>query len=196
MPRGTPLRAQIALELRGDITERLQRGQSMDEIARQLGDPVVLAESYLAAVPLVASSFWWRAAAKLLDMATVMAAVVPFLGLILPLLFGAGVTGITGARALFAQALGMSVFTFSVSLPLYTVVAEYWMGCTCGKWLLGLRVVRESGARISLGQAFVRQLALVGQIFFIDMLFALFTEKHQRAFELASKTRVVRVKEA
>jgi len=32
-------------------------------------------------------------------------------------------------------------------------------------------------------------------VFWIDVLFALFTEKHQRAFEILSKTRVVVVTE-
>ena len=54
-------------------------------------------------------------------------------------------------------------------------------------------MVQESGAPITLGQAFVRQLSLVFQIFWIDALFALFTERRQRAFELLSKTRVVRM---
>ena len=63
---------------------------------------------------------------------------------------------------------------------------------TIGKRLLGLCVVRESGARISLGQSFVRQLPLMLEVFWVDVLFALFTERHQRAFELLSKTRVVR----
>jgi uncharacterized RDD family membrane protein YckC len=83
------------------------------------------------------------------------------------------------------------IFLIVVS-PLYTVLSEYWAGKTIGKWLMGLRVVRESGARIGLGQAFVRQLALVFQVFVFDCLFALFTEKRQRACELLSKTRVVR----
>jgi uncharacterized RDD family membrane protein YckC len=89
----------------------------------------------------------------------------------------------------------VSALTAVLLLPVYTVVAEYWAGCTFGKWVLGLRVVRESGARISIGQSIVRQLQLIGQIFLIDVLFALFTDKNQRAFELASKTRVVRVEE-
>ena len=38
----------------------------------------------------------------------------------------------------------------------------------------------------------MRSLPLIFQVFWIDVLFALFTEKHQRAFELLSKTRVVR----
>lgn len=73
------------------------------------------------------------------------------------------------------------------------VVAEARLGQTLGKYLFGLRVVRESGARISVGQAVVRQLPMFLEVFFVDALFALFTEKSQRAFELLSKTRVVRV---
>ena len=37
----------------------------------------------------------------------------------------------------------------------------------------------------------VRQLPMFLQMYWIDVLFALFTEKCQRAFELLSKTRVV-----
>ena len=58
---------------------------------------------------------------------------------------------------------------------------------------MGIRVVRESGARISLGQSVLRQLPFFAQFFFIDALFALFTDKRQRSFELLSKTRTVRV---
>jgi uncharacterized RDD family membrane protein YckC len=68
-------------------------------------------------------------------------------------------------------------------------------GKTLGKHLMGLRVVRESGARISFGQSVVRQLPMLSQVWWIDVLFALFTDKHQRAFELLSKTRVVVARE-
>jgi uncharacterized RDD family membrane protein YckC len=183
MPRPTPLRSQIAIELRGDISERLARGQSMDDVLQQLGDPVALAESYLAEVPLVRVSFWRRVAAKLIDVAGVIVAVTPFAWLV-------WIGGFSSHEGMLVSAV-----TAVLLLPVYTVVAEYSAGCTLGKWVLGLRVVRESGARISKGQSIVRQLPFVGQIFFIDVLFALFTDKNQRAFELASKTRVVRVEE-
>jgi uncharacterized RDD family membrane protein YckC len=183
MPRPTPLRSQIAIELRGDISERLARGQSMDDVLQQLGDPVALAESYLAEVPLVRVSFWRRVAAKLIDVAGVIVAVTPFAWLV-------WIGGFSSHEGMLVSAV-----TAVLLLPVYTVVAEYSAGCTLGKWVLGLRVVRESGARISMGQSIVRQLPFVGQIFFIDVLFALFTDKNQRAFELASKTRVVRVEE-
>ena len=73
----------------------------------------------------------------------------------------------------------------------YTIVAEYRRGRTLGKRLMGIQVVRESGARISLGQSFLRQLPFFGQFFFFDALFVLFTERRQRAFELLTKTRAV-----
>jgi uncharacterized RDD family membrane protein YckC len=76
---------------------------------------------------------------------------------------------------------------------IYTVVIEWALGQTLGKRLVGLQVVRESGGRIGLGQAVVRQLPLMLQIFWIDALSVFFTERRQRLFEMLSKTRVVRV---
>ena len=70
-------------------------------------------------------------------------------------------------------------------------VAEWRFGQTIGKHVFGLHVVRESGARISFGQSVVRQLPQLLQVFWIDVMFALFTERKQRAFELLSQTRVV-----
>ena len=71
------------------------------------------------------------------------------------------------------------------------MVAEATYGKTVGKHLRGLRVVTESGTRISTGQAIVRNLPWLLEVWWIDALFALFTDKRQRAFELLSKTRVV-----
>jgi uncharacterized RDD family membrane protein YckC len=184
MPSATPQRSQIALELQGTIAERTAHGQSIDEVIRQLGDPAALADSYLAAVPLVAASFWSRVAAKLVDFVVVVApGAVPLI--ITRLLFGEPRPGLQFFPLVLVGMLLLS--------PFYTILSEYWASCTLGKWLMGLRVVRESGARIGFGQAVVRQLAAVAGVFVIDSLFALFTEKHQRAFELLSKTRVVQV---
>jgi len=87
-------------------------------------------------------------------------------------------------------AVFVGAFLAAIS-AVYPLLAEYRYGKTLGKHWLGLRVVRESGARISFGQSVVRQLPLALEIFWIDVLFALFTEKSQRAFEILSKTRVV-----
>jgi uncharacterized RDD family membrane protein YckC len=182
LPRGTPERDQIALELRGHIAERLASGQVEENVLRQLGDPLALAESYLAAVPLQSASFGRRAVAKLIDMGLILAGIVP----IVCLAFFA-VPNAARPFMLFAGLLGWSVLAAA-----YLVFAESRDGQTVGKRLMSLRAVRESGARISVGQAVVRQLPMFLQMYWVDVLFALFTEKHQRAFELLSKTRVVR----
>ena len=46
-----------------------------------------------------------------------------------------------------------------------------------------------------MGQAIVRQLPMFLQVYWIDVMFALFTERSQRAFEMLSKTRVVRARD-
>lgn len=89
--------------------------------------------------------------------------------------------------------LVLLILAVSVFLWIYTVIAESQTGQTIGKRARGIHVVRESGRRASLGQAFVRQLPILLNIYWIDAMFALFTEKRQRAFEVLSKTRVVRV---
>jgi len=187
MPRATPLRSQIALELRGHIAERVANGQSLDDVVCQLGDPSTLAESYLSAVPLVSAPFWRRAAAKILDvlslLVVVLVVVVPMVWLLWYFEYEFLLVWVPILTLLFVNLLFL----------VYTVVAEWQWGQTLGKRLLGLRAVRESGARVSVGQAVMRHLPVFLQVFFIDAFFALFTDKHQRAFELLSKTRVVLV---
>ena len=186
LPRGTPLRAQIAMELRGHIAGRLETGQPVADVLRQLGDPTTLAESYLSAVPLESASFLLRGLAKMIDVIVVVLTILVFVGLPTflvaryqewPFLFGFG-----GLLVVLAASFGFG---------LYTIVAEHWLGFTLGKRALGLRVVRETGAPIGLGQSIVRTLPMFLQVYWIDVLFAVFTDKSQRAFELLSKTRVV-----
>jgi uncharacterized RDD family membrane protein YckC len=181
LPPATPRRDQIAMELRGHIAERLESGLPLSDVLRQLGDPVGLAESYLASVPLVPGSLWRRIAARVIDLGLAALSVAP--------LFAAAWSMWPERMApLFVLAC---VAWASLLVVIYPVVAEAWFGKTVGKHLMGLRVVRESGARISLGQSFVRQLPVLLQVIWVDALFALFTDRRQRAFELLSKTRVV-----
>lgn len=182
LPRATPRRAQIALELRGHIVERTAAGMAEADVLRQLGDPQALAESYLSAIPLAPASFVSRAVAKLVDVLIAAMIIAPVMWM--------GYWSLPPELAPFALVGGILVG--SLLFAAYVIVLEATLGHTLGKRLLGLRVVRESGARISLGQSFVRQLPLMLEVFWVDVLFALFTERHQRAFELLSKTRVVR----
>ena len=189
VPSGNPLRAQIALELKAVIGERLARGQSMEEVLRQLGDPASFAVSFLSAEPLAAAPHGNRILAKIIDvLPSVLVFVVVFL-------LGRMMAGGPFQRTWFMFG-PLALVGAMLMWPIYTVAAEYWWSATLGKRLMGLRVVQESGARITLGQALVRQLSLVFQVLLFDCLFALFTEKRQRACELLSKTRVVRAKRA
>ena len=182
LPQATPQRSQIALELRGHIAERIESGRSADDVLRQLGDPVALAESYLSAVPLVAASFGSRVVAKVIDIALVV-----FFMVVLAALF----VQLTSSQGVFPFALLIILVGGSIMFGIYTMVSEATTGETVGKRAMNLRVVRESGAQISGGQAIVRQLPMFLQVYMIDVMFALFTEKRQRAFEVLSKTRVV-----
>jgi len=176
------MRSQISLELQGHIAERVTHGDSLDAVLQKLGDPVRLAESYLSAEPLVSAPVGRRALAKVIDAVTVLAVLVPFAW---------AAAGFAPPEALVPIFLGVILIGGSLLFGVYVLVAEYSLGWTLGKNVLGLCVVRESGARISLGQSIVRQLPLFLQICWIDAFFALFTAKSQRAFELLSKTRVV-----
>lgn len=181
LPASTPRRAQIAMELRGHIAERLDAGLPLSDILRQLGDPVTLAESYLVSVPLVSGSLLRRVAARAIDLGLAALCVAPMV---------VAIWTIAPERVAPFFFIACVVWA-SLLVVLYPVVAEAWFGKTVGKHLMGLRVVRESGTRISLGQSIVRQLPVLLQVIWVDALFAIFTERRQRAFELLSKTRVV-----
>jgi uncharacterized RDD family membrane protein YckC len=182
LPRSMPNRAQIGLELQAAIAERVANGQPLDDVLSQLGDPSALAESYLAAETLVAAPFMHRVAAKAIDVITMLVFAVPLAAFVSWL--------IPGPSPWMSSAI-FAVFCCTLFLAVYSAISEADLGQTVGKRALGLRVARESGRRISFGQAVVRQLPLLLQVIWIDALFALFTERSQRAFELLSKTRVV-----
>lgn len=180
MPAAVAARLQIDRELATHINERLEHGEPLDQVLRQLGDPATLAKSYLAEVPLVPGSFGARGVAKVVDFVALAAIVAPT----------AAIVALAVHNAL--GGLITEVVAVSLLFCVYTAIAEWRFSTTIGKWLLGLRVTDESGARISGGQSIVRQLPLALEVFWIDVLFALFTDRHQRAFELLSKTRVVK----
>src|ERR671924_403675 len=131
MPRGTPMRAQIATELRAHIAERVAHGHSLDDVLRQLGDPVMLADSYLAAEPLVAAPHGDRAIAKLIDALLVLVIVVPL----------AWLSSLSAARGtVFQTIVIVIVLCGAFFLGVYTAIAEYRSGQTVGKRIRGLRV--------------------------------------------------------
>jgi uncharacterized RDD family membrane protein YckC len=191
MPAGTPRREQIGTELRGHIAERLAQGRALDDILRDLGGPGALADSYLAEVPLILPPHGRRILAKLVDAVMIICLSAAFA---VP---AATLTSVYMGEGFVWPVLWL-VFLVGggILASLYTVVLEWRYGYTIGKYLNGLRIVRESGARISFGQSVVRQLPMFLQVGWIDAMFAPFTDRRQRAFELLSKSRCVAAQES
>jgi uncharacterized RDD family membrane protein YckC len=183
LPPAGPMRARIEMELRVIVAEQLEQGRNQDDVFRQLGDPKTLAASYLSSAPLVPAPLGRRMGAKLADIMFIGIAIVPAL-----VMAGRALQPEVAALVVVAGLVGVAV-----GFGAGTIGMECWLGQTPGKRLFGLQVVRESGAAISLGQSIVRQIPILLQIYWIDVLFAFFTPKQQRAFELLSKTRVVMV---
>jgi uncharacterized RDD family membrane protein YckC len=123
-------------------------------------------QSYLSEVPLVSASLGRRAAAMAIDVAipVVHRSYSPTLI----------VTSGQVSRDTMLVALGIAVTAGFIT---YVLVGETRLGQTLGKHWLNLLVVRESGARISVGQAIVRLLPSLLHVWWVDVIFALFTDK-------------------
>jgi len=93
--------------------------------------------------------------------------------------------------------------TAFIGLMVYFIVLEGRFGFTPGKWLLGLRVLKEDGTRIGYVEAIIRNIPkVVGNSVFIVidalLLLLLFNKEKQRGFDKIARTIVVhkRKKEA
>lgn len=184
---GTAPKQRIEMELRTRLDPRI----TLEQAIATYGHPREVAELYLAAEPLVSAPFFRRAIAALIDIPSVIGTGLLFLYVMWKI--------IDGDTSLLASifignpiAIVLGVATLALMSPMYYIVAETWTSQTVGKALMGLRTVRESGAKITVGQGIVRQLPLLLGFYLFDAIFALFTSKKQRLFEMLSKTRVVR----
>lgn len=182
IPPDVPGRDEIERDIRAVIAGRQEAGEALRDILDDLGRPLELAESYLEDEPMENGGVRRRFVAKAIDTA------IPYAILIVAAV-RVGISQLTGGLAMADYLLWVVFGVLFVCMPIYT---EWRWGQTPGKYLMGLRVVRTSGARISFGQAAMRQIPTWFQFFFIDALFALFTPLKQRAFEKLSETRTIR----
>ena len=132
--------------------------------------------------------------AALIDIPSVLVSGFAFSYFLWSVIAPTDISLITAIRSGNPIAMALCFATLVLSSPLYYIISETTTSQTVGKALMGLRTVRESGAKISVGQAFVRQIPLLTGFYGLDALFALFTSKKQRLFEILSKTRVVRAR--
>lgn len=207
VPRALPQRNRIELEVRAHLMESLEAGRSEAEAVNHMGPPEEVARSFLAEVELRLAGLGRRIAAFLIDMSLGLGIVFSaalFVAILGP---GLGVldlhdatgwlsdpgAGADMARMLASAAMVLFGLTAAAASFLYFPVLEHLYGQTLGKWLLNIAVVRESGLRVGVLPAVVRRLPLFFEFFWLDALFAPFTERKQRAFDMVAKTIVVDV---
>ena len=178
--------------IEAELWRRLDPAITIEQAIATYGHPREVAELHLAAISLESAPFLRRIAAALIDIPSVMASGFVFFYFAWKLLGIGDDSFLTALLTGNPFAIGLGFATLVLMSPLYYIVSETATSQTIGKALMGLRTVRESGAKISIGQAVVRQIPLFFSFYVFDAAFALFTSKRQRLFEMISKTRVVR----
>jgi uncharacterized RDD family membrane protein YckC len=95
----------------------------------------------------------------------------------------------------WGQLVLIAVTACTAGLLSFFFLAVMWhlVGCSPGKAIVGLRVVRESGQRPTLVQATIRLVGywLSGIPFFLGFLWCLFDPKHQTWHDKLARTYVV-----
>ena len=183
-------RERLEADLRSHFAAGEAEGRPAREILDGLGTPAEVATAFNAELEFAYAGFWQRLVAFIGDFGLLAVFTVPVVGL--GLVMGVvgeepgevGIFWIIVCGLMFLAVMGIWIFYF----PLL----ESHSGKTLGKHLMRIRVLRENGAPIGLGQAFVRRLSLFFEMLWIDALFIPFTDKRQRALDIIAKTVVAR----
>ncbi len=183
-------RERFEADLRAHFTDAKERGETPPRIIRDMGKPEDVAAAFNGERSMQFAGFWERLVAFVGDFGVMLALLVIPAAAVLALF---GRWGVDGGRALGVTVTLVAAGVAFVGLALfYFPLLEWRFGKTFGKHLMRIRVVRESGAPIGLGQAFVRRLSYYFEMLVIDALFIPFTDKKQRALDIIAKTVVAR----
>lgn len=188
LPPSVPERERVAADVRAHLEEAASASGSPGEAVREMGSAPETAEGYAAGLDLEPASLVDRTGAFLADIGLgVAVSLALFAGSVL--MDGAAFSGPDGGiwSAILIRLAGL----FGLLALLYFPVLETLYGQTIGKRLFGLCVAREDGLRAEWWRTVIRRLPLFFEIFWLDALFAPFTERRQRAFDLVAKTIVV-----
>lgn len=183
-------RERLKADLRSHFVEGEAAGREPRDIITGLGTPVEVATAFNAEREFHYASFWERLFAFFGDMGVIICFALPFVVLIM--LSGALSEDPGKASILWFVVLGLVAMTLAGICIFYFPLLESHYGKTLGKHVMKIRVLRETGAPIGLGQAFVRRLSMYFDMLWIDALFIPFTDKRQRALDIVAKTVVAR----
>ena len=199
LPRPLPERGRIEDELRSHLADRLEAHWEHQADTRGalawMAPPEEVARDYLAEITFEDAPLGKRVGAFLLDALLGTAALTP-LWILLWLSFMPNLElqppysyAWFLLPVLFIAKMAAAVAVLSV---VYFPIAEAVWGRTLGKLALGIYVTREDGRAAGWIPAILRRLPFLLEIFWIDAIFALFTRRRQRAFDLVARTVVVR----
>lgn len=180
LPPGWRFRDRVLADLRLHIESAMEAGAGEEEALSRLGAPAVVAASLLDDYAPVPAPLSRRIAAFLLDVGIGWAVV------------WAGVGALTGGGVV-PEWVGIGWLIAAAILAVaYFPAFEATRGRTPGKMLTGLYVVRTDGHPIGWKEALLRRLPLFFEFFLLDALFAPFTDRRQRAFDMVAGTMVIR----
>lgn len=184
LPPAIPGFHRVKDDLTAHLREAAEASGSPVEAVREMGAARETARGYAEGLDLAPASLVDRTGAFLLDVGL---AVPPSTILFLFMArLGAGGSWILASPfpVLAAGIVGLLAL-------LYFPTLEHLWGQTLGKRVFGLAVTRENGLRVGWGAAVIRRLPLFFEVFWLDAVFAPFTEKRQRAFDVVAGTIVV-----
>jgi uncharacterized RDD family membrane protein YckC len=187
-------RARIGADLRAYLADAVAEGESEAGAVRRMGPPEQTAESFLLDAPLPLAPPADRVGAYVLDNVVGAAPVigaVALAALLNPDLLVSHPQ--TPALRVVAGVLLAGTIAFSV---LYFPLFEARTGQTPGKRLFGIAVVKTSGTAVHFWRALLRRLPSLFNFALLDALFAAFTARRQRAFDIVAGTLVVSVPRA
>ena len=185
-------RERFEADLRAHFAEAEARGEAPGRIIDEMGRPEDVAAAFNAERALSYAGFWQRVVAFIGDCGLLLALFLP------PLAVAVATIRLVPGAASGAAPIGWVIAMCLVGLAMFGIFVFYFpilearFGKTLGKHLMRIRVVRESGTPIRLGQAFVRRLSLFFKLLVPDALFVPFTDKRQRALDIIAKTVVAK----
>tara|TARA_B000000460_G_scaffold19923_1_gene13152 strand:- start:157 stop:678 length:522 start_codon:yes stop_codon:yes gene_type:complete len=143
------------------------------------------------AVEAMLKGFWIRFVAAILD--SVILSVITF---VISIILGAIAGILLGEGAAIATIL-LTLFAFFLALILYKPLMEAseYQG-TFGKIILGMKVVNQSGNRLSMSDSFLRTIVYLGMsaipiVGLLGVIMIGFTEQKQGLHDMLAKTFVV-----
>lgn len=185
LPPAVPGLHRVSADLTTHLREAAEASGSPEQAVREMGPAEETAKGYAEGLDLEPASLADRTGAFLLDVGLA----VPPTAALFVVETRVDATG-AWLSPMAVPMILLAVVGALLALLYFPALERLW-GQTVGKRFFGLAVTREDGLRVGWWEAVIRRLPLFFEVFWLDALFAPFTEKRQRAFDIVAGTVVV-----